>query len=60
MDDLSAEVWQLYESADPLILPHPANSTAIAILVTATLVSAFAGAWICSRREFTVKTPEGE
>jgi ABC-2 type transport system permease protein len=60
LDDLSAEVWQLYEVADPLILPHPDNSTAVSVLVVAGLTSALAGAWICARREFTVKTPEGE
>jgi ABC-2 type transport system permease protein len=59
IDDLSAETWQLYESADPFVLPHPNNATAVAILAIASLVCVLAGAWICARREFRVKTPEG-
>jgi hypothetical protein len=60
MDNLSEEAWQLYVSTDPLVLPHPDNGTAVAILLIASLVCIVAAAWICAGREFIVKTPEAE
>jgi ABC-2 type transport system permease protein len=58
-EDMAAEAWQLDVKADPLLLEHPAFGTCLGVLAGASLVCMLWGAYICSRREFHVKTPEG-
>jgi hypothetical protein len=41
-------------------LDHPQISTCIATLVIASVVFTAIAAWLCSQREFHVKTPEKE
>ena len=60
VEDFSGEAWQLDARADPILIGHPSNSMALAILLAASLVCAFLAAWLCTRREFHVKTPEGD
>jgi ABC-2 type transport system permease protein len=56
--NIAAEAWQLNLDKDPKLLEHPELSTSITILVVASLVCALLAAFMCSRREFYVKTPE--
>lgn len=57
-EDLADSAWQLDAGGDPQLLAHPQLSTCIAVLLIASLACTALGAWICSRREFHVKTPE--
>lgn len=57
-EDVAAVAWQLDVQRDPELLTHPQVSTCIAVLVIASLTCTAIAAWICSRREFHVKTPE--
>jgi ABC-2 type transport system permease protein len=57
--NISAEAWQLNVREDSNLLEHPTNSSCIIILLAASAVSTIVAAIICSRREFHVKTPEG-
>jgi ABC-2 type transport system permease protein len=57
-EDFADEAWQLNAGADPQLSEHPQLSTCLLVLVVASLVAAALGAWLCSRREFHVKTPE--
>jgi hypothetical protein len=59
MVDLAAEAWQLDSETDPTLADHPALSTSLTILVVACLFCTLLGAYLCSQREFHVKTPEG-
>jgi ABC-2 type transport system permease protein len=59
-DDVAAKIWLLNTKTDPTLVEHPQFSTSVLILLGTSLVcTAFAG-WLCSRREFHVKTPEKE
>jgi ABC-2 type transport system permease protein len=58
-EDVAAEAWQLDVKADPSLLEHPALGTCLIVLLGASLVCMLWGAYLCSRREFHVKTPEG-
>jgi ABC-2 type transport system permease protein len=59
-DDVAAAAWFLNTESDPSLAEHPQLSTCVLIVVSASLVcTAFAG-WLCSLREFHVKTPEKE
>ncbi len=59
-DDVAAAAWFLNTETDPALAEHPQLSTCVLIVVSASLVcTAFAG-WLCSMREFHVKTPEKE
>jgi ABC-2 type transport system permease protein len=57
-DDVAAAAWFLDTETDPSLAEHPQLSTCVLILVSASLVLAALAAWLCSRREFHVKTPE--
>lgn len=57
-EDMAAEVWKLDVRADPALLEHPQFGTCIKVLLTSSAVCAIVAAWICTRREFHVKTPE--
>jgi ABC-2 type transport system permease protein len=57
--NLAANVWNLDIQTDPGLQDHPSLITCLIVLVVASLVCTVLGAYICSRREFHVKTPEG-
>jgi ABC-2 type transport system permease protein len=56
--DLGAEAWQLDIKADPKLLEHPQLSTCIIVLLAGSLVCTMLAAFLCSQKEFHVKTPE--
>jgi ABC-2 type transport system permease protein len=57
-EDLAAEAWQLDLRRDPNLLEHPDVSTCLTVLLVGSLVCTILAAWLCSQREFHVKTPE--
>jgi ABC-2 type transport system permease protein len=57
-ENFAADAWQLNIITDPQLLEHPQRSTCILILLVAGGICALLGAFLCSRREFHVKTPE--
>jgi ABC-2 type transport system permease protein len=56
--NIAADAWQLDVTNDPQLLEHPQTSTCLLVLLMASLTFALLAAFICSRREFHVKTPE--
>lgn len=58
IQNIAADAWQLDILNDPNLLEHPQFGSCLIILITACLASAILGAFLCSRREFHVKTPE--
>jgi ABC-2 type transport system permease protein len=56
----AAEAWQIDLQADPNLIAHPSISTCVTILLFASLVFVMLAAWLCTQREFHVKTPENE
>jgi hypothetical protein len=59
-ENAAEEVWQFDLQSDPNLLEHPSMATCIAVLVGGSLICTLLAAWLCSRREFHVKTPESE
>jgi ABC-2 type transport system permease protein len=57
--DMAAETWQLDVKADPALLEHPSLGTCLTVLLVVSVLCTALGAYLCSRREFHVKTPEG-
>jgi ABC-2 type transport system permease protein len=57
-ENIAAEAWQLNLDKDPKLLEHPELDTSIMILAVASLVCTLLAAFLCSRKEFYVKTPE--
>jgi ABC-2 type transport system permease protein len=57
-EDPAADAWQLDVQNDPKLLTHPQFSTCLAVLLIGSFVCAVVAAYICSRKEFHVKTPE--
>lgn len=57
-ENIAAEAWQLNLREDPQLLGHPALSTCFLVLTLGSVVCTALAAWICSQREFHVKTPE--
>ena len=45
---------------DPTLAEHPQLSTCVLVVVGASLVCTALAGWLCSLREFHVKTPEKE
>jgi ABC-2 type transport system permease protein len=56
--DMAAEAWQLNLRDDPELLTHPVLSSCLLTLGLASVVCTILAAWMCSQREFHVKTPE--
>lgn len=57
--DLAAVTWQ-YDPKDlPALAEHPSLQTCIIVLAAACLLFTAIAAFLCARREFRVKTPEG-
>jgi ABC-2 type transport system permease protein len=59
-ENMAAEAWQFDLRRDPNLLEHPPSSTCLAVLLIASLVCTALAAWLCTTREFHVKTPEKE
>ncbi len=57
--DVAADAWQFDLQIDPTLVEHPQLTLCLIILATATIVFTLLAAWLCSQREFHVKTPEG-
>jgi ABC-2 type transport system permease protein len=57
-EDIANEAWQMGIENDPHLLDHPQISTCVAILLIASLVLTMLAAFLCSQKEFHVKTPE--
>jgi ABC-2 type transport system permease protein len=57
--DLAAQAWQLNVQKDPSLLEHPALRTCLMVLLGVSAGCTALGAYLFSRREFHVKTPEG-
>jgi ABC-2 type transport system permease protein len=60
MENVAAEAWQFDLRGDPNLLEHPSISTCLAVLLIGSLVCTILAAWLCTTREFHVKTPEKE
>lgn len=59
-DDVAAAAWFLNSETDPTLAEHPQLSTCVLVILGVSVAcTAFAG-WLCSLREFHVKTPEKE
>ncbi|MGD0390966.1 MAG: ABC transporter permease [Tepidisphaeraceae bacterium] len=56
--DFAAEAWQLDIRNDPKLLEHPQFGTCLIVLFVGSLVLTALAAFLCSRREFYVKTAE--
>jgi ABC-2 type transport system permease protein len=56
--DFAAEAWQLDIRTDPKLLEHPQFGTCLIVLFVGSLVLTALAAFLCSRREFYVKTAE--
>jgi ABC-2 type transport system permease protein len=57
-DDVAASAWSLDTSVDPGLAEHPQLSTCVLVLLFTSIVFTALAGWLCSRREFHVKTPE--
>jgi ABC-2 type transport system permease protein len=57
--NIAAEAWQFNLEKDPHLTEHPQLSTCVIVLLVASFVLTMLSAFLCSRREFHVKTPEG-
>jgi ABC-2 type transport system permease protein len=56
--DLAAHVWRLDIKSDPNLLEHPQLATCWIVLAAGSVAFTLLAAFLCSRREFYVKTPE--
>ncbi|MEX0643217.1 MAG: ABC transporter permease subunit [Pirellulales bacterium] len=59
-DDVAAAAWFLNTDSDPTLAEHPQFSTCVLVLLGVSLSGTAVAGWLCSRREFHVKTPEKE
>ena len=57
--DMAAETWHLDIINDPNLTEHPTLRTCLLVLLVGSFLATALGAYLCSRREFHVKTPEG-
>jgi len=57
-EDVAAAAWQLDVKNDPTLLEHPQLRTCVIVLIGGSILCAALAAFVCSRREFHVKTPE--
>jgi ABC-2 type transport system permease protein len=57
-ENIASNAWQFDIRKDPGLLAHPQLSTCLSVLLVGSLVCGLLGAFLCSRREFYVKTPE--
>ncbi|HJQ81633.1 MAG TPA: ABC transporter permease subunit [Lacipirellulaceae bacterium] len=59
-EDPASGAWSLNADTDPTLAEHPTLRTSMLILIGTSIVCAALAAWLCSQREFHVKTPEKE
>jgi ABC-2 type transport system permease protein len=59
-ENFAVEGWQLDVDHDPQLLTQPSTTTCLLVLLGAIFVCTIVAAWLCSRREFHVKVPEGD
>jgi ABC-2 type transport system permease protein len=57
-EDIAAAAWQLDIRNDPNLLEHPQLRTCLIVLIGGSILFTALAAFVCSRREFHVKTPE--
>jgi ABC-2 type transport system permease protein len=57
-EEHASTAWKLDLRRDPNLLNHPELGTCLVVLLVASLVCALLAAFLCSRKEFYVKTPE--
>jgi len=57
-ENFAADAWQLDIATDPTLDTYPHMGTCIMVLVIASIICTALAAYLCSRREFHVKTPE--
>jgi ABC-2 type transport system permease protein len=57
--DLAAAAWQIDVQKDPDLLDHPTLQSCLLVLAIASVAFTTIGALLCARREFHVKTPDG-
>ena len=56
--NFAADAWQLDVANDPTLAAHPSVQTSLLVLLLGSAVCAALAAFLCSRKEFHVKTPE--
>jgi len=56
--NIAAEKWQFDIKSDPNLLEHPQLAICWIVLVAGSVAFTLLAAFLCSRREFYVKTPE--
>jgi ABC-2 type transport system permease protein len=57
-ENIAAAAWQLDIRNDPNLLEHPQLRTCLIVVIAGSILFATLAAFVCSRREFHVKTPE--
>ncbi len=57
-NNVAATAWFFDTKSDPGLALHPQLSTCISVLLISSLAFTILAAWLCSQREFHVKTPE--
>lgn len=57
--NIAASAWQIDLKEDPGLLKHPQILTCVIVLLCASLICTVIGCVFCARREFHVKTPDG-
>ena len=57
-NNIAAEMWQLDAKSHPGVLEHPRIRTCLAVILVGSLACTALAAFLFSRREFYVKTPE--
>lgn len=57
-EDVASVFWYIDLTQQPPLAEHPQLTTCIWVLVAVSIIGTAAAAWLCSQREFHVKTPE--
>lgn len=57
-ENVAAGAWSFDIKNDPSLAEHPALTTAVWVLLSAAVIFTIIAAFLCSQREFHVKTPE--
>jgi hypothetical protein len=57
-ENLAAVAWQLDIQKDPQLLEHPSLRICMLVLAAASVVCTILAAFLCSQREFHVKTSQ--
>ncbi len=57
-ENIAAEAWQFGSSEDVELAEHLNSTNCLAVLIVGSLLCALLAAYLCSLREFHVKTPE--